>query len=575
MKKKIISILLMTFVIPTLGGSKYYIEPKADTILNESENYLSPMYATISADKPSPQISGTSIKITANFYGTNDVKYKFLIKDSKGNWYKLRDYSPSNTYVWKTSVAGDKTIYVDCKTSSGYVVREFLNYTIEDFKKLNISSFTADKLSPQISGTKVTLSANANGGNGELQYKFLIKDSSGNWYKLRDYAPLNSIVWTTGAVGDKTLYVDVKDASGQTVRKEMKYTVKEKAPNLSITNFNVDKPSPQPQGTDIKLTSNAVGSGELQYKFLMRDSKGVWSIIKDFSKDNSVIWTPETTGNVTLYVDVKDSTGKKVRKEMNYLVEEKIDIENLTCEDLNIPLEGFPISLVRSYNRENQSKGDFGNGWTLSLSNLKLDVTNNMGQDWYQEQVKSGVFYVYTIKETKEHKVTVTYPKERVEEFSVALSPNSQRLQPITYVEMSFNNKNNSNTTLKSLDNTSFNTAGLGDIVLMDSTGDCELNRFEYSDENGIKFTLNKTKGIEKILYPNGDSIIMNEDEIVYTCAKDNTSKKVEIKRDSTGKITSIIDLEGKAIKYEYDSKDNLIKVIDRDGRETNYSSIY
>lgn len=63
----------------------------------------------------------------------------------------------------------------------------------------------------------------------------------------------------------------------------------------------------------------------------------------------------------------------------------------------------------------------------------------------------------------------------------------------------------------------------------------------------------------------------MSQDEIVYTCAKDNTSKKVEIKRDSSGKITSIIDLEGKAIKYEYDSQDNLIKVIDRDGKETNY----
>ena len=529
------------------------------------------MYATINTDKPSPQIAGTSIKIIANFYGTSDVQYKFIVRDSKGNWYKLRDYSSSNTYVWKASVAGDKTIAVDCKTSSGYVVREYINYTIEDYKKLTVDSFNADKVSPQISGTKVTLSASATGGNGELQYKFLINDSKGNWYKLRDYSTSNSMVWTTGASGDKTLYVDVKDASGQVARKEMKYTVKQKAPSLLISNFEADKPSPQVQGTDIKLNANAVGSGELQYKFLMRDSKGTWSIIKDFSSDNTVTWTPNTSGNVTLYVDVKDSTGNKVRKEMNYLVDEKIDIENLTCEDLTLPLEGFPISLVRSYNSESQTKGDFGNGWTLSISNLKLDVTDNMGQDWYQEQVKSGFFYVYTIRETKEHKVTVTYPKERVEEFAVALSPNSQKIQPITYVDMSFNNKNNSNTTLKALDNTSFNTGGLGDIVLMDSTGECELNRFEYSDENGIKFTLNKTKGIEKILYPNGDSIIMSQDEIVYTCAKDNTSKKVEIKRDSSGKITSIIDLEGKAIKYEYDSQDNLIKVIDRDGKETNY----
>lgn len=63
-------------------------------------------------------------------------------------------------------------------------------------------------------------------GNGILQYKFLVKYEKGNWYKLRDFSPSNSYVWTSGVVGTKTLYVDLKDESGKVVRKQMMYVIK-------------------------------------------------------------------------------------------------------------------------------------------------------------------------------------------------------------------------------------------------------------------------------------------------------------------------------------------------------------
>ena len=50
------------------------------------------------------------------------------------------------------------------------------NWTLEDISKpITISSFTSDKSSPQYEETTITLSADATGGSGSLQYKLLLQ----------------------------------------------------------------------------------------------------------------------------------------------------------------------------------------------------------------------------------------------------------------------------------------------------------------------------------------------------------------------------------------------------------------
>ena len=187
---------------------------------------------------------------------------------------------------------------------------------------LVVNSFTVDKASPQATGTKVTLKATASGTG--LQYKFLIRDAQGNYFVIKNYSTSNTATWTTGAIGNKTLYVDVKDSTGKVVRKEMAYSVTNP---LTVSSFTVDKASPQPTGTKVTLKATASGTG-LQYKFLIRDAQGNYFVIKNYSTSNTATWTTGAIGNKTLYVDVKDSTGKVVRKEMAYVVKSAIIEEN-------------------------------------------------------------------------------------------------------------------------------------------------------------------------------------------------------------------------------------------------------
>jgi len=700
MKKanRFISMLLLIFMVLTmdLNGCSQIVKA-ATTNLVEKEAGENLIITSFTADKKSPQATGTQVTVTAKATGEGTLQYKFLIKDlSTGNWYKLRDFSTSNTYVWKTGAVGNKMLYVDVKDVNKNVVRKEMSYVVkEKLTELAVTSFTADKQSPQVTGTKITLTAEAT-GEGTLQYKFLVKDSSGNWYKLRDFATSNTYIWTTGAIGNKTLYVDVKDSSDNAVRKEMSYIVKEKTTTeLKITSFTADKQSPQVKGTLLRLSVEATGEGELQYKFILRDSNGNWYAIRDFANDNTGNWIANLTGNISLYVDVKDASEKVVRNELKFVINEaeitrkRIPMEDsivsisitepteiywngyntedfkvsdklesykleyikreddinlkttekenekyitldegsniekgdvlgtfdttllqnglykvrltgkdvngvnfsmsaiylvsgnmkagnfsLSYEDLNIPLDGLPITVVRNYDSRNKSSGDFGNGWSLALSDLKLEITANIGQDgWYQKTTKSGFFYLYEIKESKEHKVTVTYPTGEVEEFSVGVSPSSQRFQPIPAVTMTFTAKNGSKAQLRDLDAREFLVSGGATeegapIELFDTTADTfDPVRFEFIDKNGIKYIINKNTGVEKITYLDGDYVTINKTGLVYTSADGSKTKEVKITRDSQGRISSISDFDGKAVNYEYDAKGNLIKVTDREGK--------
>ena len=211
-------------LVPTNSIGKFTKED-IEVIYGYSKDILVPTIESFTADKTSPQLQGTNITLTVKASGKGTLQYKFIVKDDKENWYKLRDFSTSNTYIWKANASGNKKLYVDVKDEFGNVVRKELNYEIIASSNLEIKSFTADKTSPQVKGTDVKLTVKAS-GKGTLQYKFIIKDDKENWYKLRDFSTSNTYVWKANVAGSKKLYVDVKDESGKVLRKELNYVVK-------------------------------------------------------------------------------------------------------------------------------------------------------------------------------------------------------------------------------------------------------------------------------------------------------------------------------------------------------------
>ena len=68
-------------------------------------------------------------------------------------------------------------------------------------------------------------------------------------------------------------------------------------------------------GSTITFTADAQGGmGTHTYKFLVYNkTTDTWARIRDYSENNTLVWTKGTSGDRDFYVDVKDSTGKVVR----------------------------------------------------------------------------------------------------------------------------------------------------------------------------------------------------------------------------------------------------------------------
>ena len=360
-----------------------------DKIYTEKEaTSTSLLISSFTSDLKSPQEKGTTIKLAAKAQGgSGTLQYSFVVKLNE-YYREIKAYSTSNTVSWKPQYIGNYVVYAVVKDSTGKMKVSPMNYEIKEVSAPVITSFTADKKSPQSSGTEVKLTANAT-GKGTLQYKFLVKNSAGEWNVIRDYGTSNTTVWKTGTAGDKTLYVDVKDNTGKVVRKEMSYKV---TSQLKINSFTADKQSPQLSGTSIKLKASATGTGKLQYKFLIKDSAGNWYVLKNYSTTSETTWTAGSKGDKTLYVDVKDSTGKKLRKSMNFTIKTPIKLIG---------------EVVKADGDTDSTNNEVLPNATVKITKGNVTQTTKTNSDgiYYFEKLISGT---YTITVSKEGYKTAT-----------------------------------------------------------------------------------------------------------------------------------------------------------------------
>lgn len=287
--------------------------------------------STINTDKNSPQLISSNIKITPSVTGgKGNYTYKFwVLKEGTGKWYVVQDFSSKNYYNWIPKIAGNYRLWVDVKDETGRMFSKEIHYVIDSFL---FNSIETDKASPQLEKTQIKISPKMDGVNDNFSYKFwILKQGTGKWDVVQDFSTKNYYNWTPTSPGNYTLWVDIKDSTGNVRSKQIPYTVN--SASLSITNITTDKQSPYPAKTRIRITSVAAGSGDLTYKFwVLKEGTGRWDVVQDFSSKNYYDWIPDSVGNYKLWVDVKDSTGNMISKDIPYLVSEPLTIASINTD---------------------------------------------------------------------------------------------------------------------------------------------------------------------------------------------------------------------------------------------------
>lgn len=265
----------------------------------------------------------------------------------------------------------------------------------------------------------------------------------------------------------------------------------------------------------------------------------------------------DTSGNVSSTIRSFQAEG-----------EAKVGNFSMDFNDITIPVSGIPITVVRSYDSRNKSKGDFGIGWTLSLQNISLSESCVPGENWEQTHVGDGI-PTYYVTETRPHIITVTYPNGTIEEFHMTLYPESQQAAPIEAVTVSFTAEPGTFSTLEALPNNEClvnATEGYAQLLDYDSNV-YNPNVYRLTTKAGTVMDINQSTGVESITDNNGNKITFNTSGIIHS-----SGKSISFERDVEGRITSITDPMGNKITYLYDFYGDLVQVTDQGGNTTRFT---
>lgn len=254
----------------------------------------------------SPQKVNTAIKLTTKATGGNGtLKYKFTVNNNV-----LQNYSTSSSATWTPKTAGTYTLttYVSDDNGATYKTKT-MDYVVngEDTTTLKITATKTSLASPQNVGTSIKLSMAAK-GKGTVKYRFVVlKDGAPTF--VRGYKSIGYTAWQPTEAGNYTIYFKAKDSTGKEVSKTMNYVINKQVEGLTINSIKTSLVSPQKAGQAIKLTTDATSEGSMQYRYWVYDSNGEWTLLRNYSSNKSLIWTPNKAGDYIIFVDVKDSNG--------------------------------------------------------------------------------------------------------------------------------------------------------------------------------------------------------------------------------------------------------------------------
>ena len=125
--------------IPGAAGNKtLYVDVKDSA--GAYQRVELPIQVTKQAEKLSVKLTaspfgtakvGSEVKLTAQATGgSGNYLYDFLVCSPDNNWYRLRDYEKTGTFLWVPKTVGNTMLYVDAVDSEGNYRRESLSILV-------------------------------------------------------------------------------------------------------------------------------------------------------------------------------------------------------------------------------------------------------------------------------------------------------------------------------------------------------------------------------------------------------------------------------------------------------------
>lgn len=262
-------------------------------------------------------------------------------------------------------------------------------------------------------------------------------------------------------------------------------------------------------------------------------------------------------GLYTVRLRVYDRGGNVTEDRTTVQVEGKLKVGNFSLRyvDLELPLNGIPITLARTYDSRDKRVGDFGIGWRLVVNSIEIRTNRELGSGW--RVFRQGL--TYGVVEDDVHIAAIRLPDGRIEAFEMVVGPDISPIVPFPPFSQSVSFRPLQGTlgSLESLEenNVSILDAQPGPVSLrLDSNGDVyNPTLFRYTTPDGTKIDLDTVDGIQRAETPGGQVLTFTPTSITHS-----NGTVVDIERDPAGRVTMITDPGGFTQSYTYDANGDL-----------------
>jgi RHS repeat-associated protein len=279
-------------------------------------------------------------------------------------------------------------------------------------------------------------------------------------------------------------------------------------------------------------------------------------------------------GIAQIQLSATDQSGQTSTTVVDVLVTRNVKVGNFTLAftDLNIPVAGIPIQVIRTYDSRIKASGDFGFGWSLSYNTIKTQVNGLLGNDWFMTS-DGGFLPNYCVQFQGNEKVSVRLQDGTVYQFqpTATSATQCQQVQPPQTVDIAFVPIGATPASAKLSDSTG---AGVGlfvsatgggfpgPIQLIDiNTGaSYDPQAFILTLPNGQQLAVDRTAGLTSVTDTNNNTLTFTAGGIIAT----PSGKSVTFTRDGQNRITQINDPSGNTIKYAYDANGDLVTFTDQ-----------
>jgi len=385
-------------------------------------------------------------------------------------------------------------------------------------------------------------------------------------------------------IGAYQLTLDTNDPNTQRGAANCCLVVNVVAANLPVPTVSLAAPLDGTQITSPAPVTGSVSSGTWTLDYALQDDFNPMNFTTLATGTSTVLngalgtFDPTILLNGTYQIRLTsvNAAGQFARTSISVSVARnmKVGVFSLSFNDLTVPVSGIPIQVIRSYDSRDKGLGDFGVGWRLSLSNIRVQKSRSLAPNWQETQTFSGFLPQYCLFATDNKIVTVTFPDGRVFTFQTGGTQMCQQIGEITTATLSFTEQpgpaNTAGATLTAADGGQFlvdgNAPGAVSLVGYDGNP-YNPTTFVLQTADGTKFTIDQKLGLTAVTDTNGNTLTITPNGIISSAGK-----SVPFARDEQGRITRITDLDGKNLFYTYNSNSDLAGYTDRAANPTAYA---